>query len=222
MTATAPTAGGAAEPMADGPSVWNAKDVAQALDTDASNGLTSVEALHRLLQDGPNALRVAPWPSTWRRVLSHFQDPLVYLLLVAIGIALVAWAIEGLAGWPLDAIVIATIVLLNGALGFLQEAKAENAVAALDEMIAASASVLRGGQVLRIPSTDLVRGDILVLAEGDAVGADTRLLEATSLRVQEASLTGESEAVLKDAATLPKAMPIGDRLNMVFKGTAVA
>ncbi len=221
MTAAAP-APALTKPEADDPSVRNAEEVAQALDTDVSVGLTAAQALHRLLQDGPNALRAAPRRPTWRRVLSHFQDPLVYLLLVAIGIALVAWTIDGLAGWPLDAIVIATIVLLNGALGFAQEAKAENAVAALNRMTAASASVLRDGQVLRIPSTDLVRGDILVLAEGDAVGADARLLEATSLRVQEASLTGESEAVLKDAATLPKAVPLGDRLNMVFKGTAVA
>ncbi|MEC4718086.1 hypothetical protein RY831_02910 [Noviherbaspirillum sp. CPCC 100848] len=89
-------------------------------------------------------------------------------------------------------------------------------------MTAATASVLRDGQVLRVPSSDLVYGDMLVLCEGDAVGADARLVQATSLRVQEASLTGESEAVLKDAARLPKAASLGDRLNMVFKGTVIA
>jgi Ca2+-transporting ATPase len=222
MTATTSASVGATKPAADDFSTRNAEEVAQALGTDVGRGLTAAQALHRLVQDGPNVLRAAPRLPVWRRVFSHFQDPLVYLLLVAIVIALVAWAIEGLAGWPLDAIVITTIVLLNGALGFAQEAQAENAVAALNKMTAATASVLRDGQVLRIPSTDLVRGDILILAEGDAVGADARLLEATSLRVQEASLTGESESVLKDAATLPKAVPLGDRLNMVFKGTAVA
>jgi P-type Ca2+ transporter type 2C len=154
--------------------------------------------------------------------LSHFQDPLIYLLLGAVLIALVAWVIEGSVGWPVDAIVIATIVLLNGVLGFVQEAKAEGAIAALTKMTTATASVLRDGQVLRVPSRELVRGDLLVLSEGDAVGADARLVDATSLRVQEASLTGESEAVLKDAATLPKAAALGDRLNMVFKGTAIA
>ena len=222
MTTTASAGGGPTGPVSVDPSLRNAEDVAQALGTDVINGLTAAQASRRLSEDGPNALRAAPRLPTWRRALSHFQDPLVYLLLVAIGVALVAWAIEGLAGWPLDAIVITTIVLLNGLLGFAQEAKAENAVAALNKMTGANASVLRDGQVLRIPCTDLVRGDILILAEGDAVGADARLLEATSLRLQEASLTGESEAVLKAAATLPEAVPLGDRLNMVFKGTAVA
>jgi Ca2+-transporting ATPase len=170
----------------------------------------------------PNELQSAPRQPTWRRVLSHFQDPLVYLLLAAVVIALIAWVIEGSVGWPVDALVIASIVLLNGVLGFVQEAKAQDAVAALAKMTAATASVLRDGQVLRVPSSDLVRGDMLVLDEGDAVGADARLVHATSLRVQEASLTGESEAVLKDAATLLKATSLGDRLNMVFKGTAIA
>ena len=122
----------------------------------------------------------------------------------------------------MDAIVIALIVVLNAVLGYLQEAKAENAVAALARMTAVTSAVLRDGQVLRVPSAELVRGDVLVLGEGDAVGADARLVQAASLRVQEASLTGESEAVLKDAATLPAPAALGDRLDMVFKGTAVA
>ena len=104
----------------------------------------------------------------------------------------------------------------------MQEAKAENAVAALARMTAVTSAVLRDGQVTRVPSAELVRGDLLVLGEGDAVGADARLVQAASLRVQEASLTGESEAVLKDAATLPEPAALGDRLDMVFKGTAVA
>ena len=130
--------------------------------------------------------------------------------------------IEGLVGWPVDAVVIATVVLLNGVLGFVQEAKAENAVAALARMTAATSAVLRDGQVRRLPSAELVRGDLLVLGEGDSVGADARLVQSTSLRVQEASLTGESEAVLKDAATLAATAALGARLDMVFKGTAVA
>ena len=107
-------------------------------------------------------------------------------------------------------------------LGYVQEAKAENAVAALARMTAVTSAVVRDGQVQRVPSAELVRGDLLVLGEGDAVGADARLVQAASLRVQEASLTGESEAVLKDAATLPGPAALGDRLDMVFKGTAVA
>ena len=150
-------------------------------------------------------------------MLAQFEDPLVYLLLAAVIIALVAWGIEGRVGWPVDATVISLVVLLNGVLGNLQEARAANAVAALARMTAVSSAVLRDGQVQRVPSAQLVRGDVLVLGEGDAVGADARLLQATSLRVQEAFLTGESEAVLKDAATLREAAPLGDRLNMVFK-----
>ena len=206
----------------DDPSVKDADEVARALGANIENGLTSEEASRRLAQDGPNELRSTPQRPAWRRVLSHFQDPLIYLLLVAIAIALLAWVIEGMNGWPVDAIVIAIIVLLNGVLGYMQEAKAADAVAALARMTAATSAVLRSGQVLRLPSAELVRGDLLVLGEGDSVGADARLVQAASLRVQEASLTGESEAVLKDAATLRGPAPLGDRLNMVFKGTAVA
>ena len=205
----------------DDPSVKDADEVARALGADIENGLTSQEASLRLSENGPNELRSAPRRPAWRRFMLHFHDPLVYLLLAAVAVALVAWVIEGSVGWPVDAIVIATIVLLNAVLGYVQEAKAQDAVAALARMIAATSAVLRDGQVLRLPSAELVRGDLLVLGEGDAVGADARLVQATSLRVQEASLTGESEAVLKDASTLLALASLGDRLDMVFKGTAV-
>ncbi len=204
------------------PSTQDADEVASALGADPKNGLTSQEALRRLSANGPNELRAAPRTPAWRRVLAHFQDPLIYLLLAAIAIAFIAWVIDGGAGWPVDAIVISMVVLLNAALGFAQEAKAGNAVAALAKMTAVTSAVVRDGKTLRIPSAGLVRGDLLVLGEGDAVGADARLLQATSLRVQEASLTGESQAVLKDASTLPRPATLGDRLDMVFKGTAIA
>jgi P-type Ca2+ transporter type 2C len=203
------------------PSLCDAADVAHTVGADLERGLGAAEAATRLAQNGRNELRGTPPLPTWRRVLAHFQDPLIYLLLAAIVIALAAWWLEGRAGWPVDAIVIAAVVLLNGALGFMQEAKARDAAAALARMTEATSAVMREGVALRVPSAELVRGDLLLLSEGDAVGADARLIDATSLRVQEASLTGESEAVLKDAATLPAAVPLGDRLNMVFKGTAV-
>ena len=196
--------------------------VLQALDTDAERGLSSHEAARRLAAHGRNELCSAPPVPVWRRVLGQFQDPLIYLLLGAICIALVAWAVEGFNDWPLDAIVIAAIVLLNGVLGFVQQERAADAVAALARMTASTSAVLRDGLIVRVPSDELVPGDVLVLAEGDAVGADARLLKAASLRVLEASLTGESEAVLKNATTLPDAVVLGDRLDMVFKGTAVA
>ena len=203
-------------------SVIDAGDIAKTLGANLENGLSAQEASRRLAEAGPNELRSAPRIPAWRRVLSHFQDPLVTLLLAAIAVALIAWLIDGRVGVPVDAIVIAIVVLLNGALGYAQEARARDAVAAVARMTAITAAVLREGKLLRIPSALLVRGDLLVLGEGDAVGADARLVEAASLRVQEASLTGDSEAVLKNAATLPKAAAPGDRLNMVYKGTAVA
>ena len=213
----------APDPPAPGdPSVQPIERVLQALGTDASRGLSSTEAARRLLVEGRNELRGAPAVPLWRRALSHFQDPLVYLLLAAIAIALVAWAVEGFAGWPLDAMVIAAIVLLNGVLGFVQQARAADAVAALARMTEVGSSVIRDGLTLRIPSAELVTGDLLVLSEGDAVGADARLLQAASLRVLEASLTGESEAVLKDAAMLAAPAALGDRFDMVFKGTSIA
>ncbi len=208
-------------PALGDPSTRDIADVAQALRADPENGLTSREAALRLARLGPNELRASPPVPAWRRFVAQFHDPLIYLLLVAIGIALVAWFVEGRAGWPIDAVVIAAIVFGNAVLGHVQEAKAQDAVAALSRMTAATSSVVRDGELVRVPSADLVVGDLLALDEGDAVGADARLVRATTLRVQEASLTGESEAVLKDEATLAAPAALGDRLDMVYKGTAV-
>ena len=211
-----------ASPLPTDPSLVDAAQVAQALGVDLARGLTAAQAAQRLLRDGANVLRATPPVPTWRRVLAQFQDPLVYLLLGAVAIALLAWVIEGRVGWPIDAIVISAVLLLNAALGYLQEARAADAVAALARMTEASCTVLRDGLAQQLPSAQLVQGDVLLLAEGDSVGADARLLQANSLRILEASLTGESEAVLKDAATLAAPAALGDRLNLVFKGTAVA
>lgn len=205
----------------DDPSLLSPDAVARALGTDLAQGLSADEAARRRAQDGPNALRSTRRTSVWTRALAQLTDPLVLLLLVAAAIATGVWALDGRHGWPMDAIVIGLVVVLNAVLGLLQEAKADHAVAALARMTEVTSSVLRGGQLQRIPSADLVRGDLLVLAEGDAVGADARLVEAAALHVQEAPLTGESEAVLKDTATLPEAVSLGDRLCMVYKGTAV-
>ena len=200
----------------------DAEDAVRALGSDPGQGLTRAEVSTRLDADGANELRAAPARPLWRRVVAQFEDPIVYLLLVAVVVALGAWMIEGRVGWPVDAVVIALVVLLNAAIGYAQEARAESAVAALARMTAASSAVVRDGKGQRVPSAGLVRGDILTLGEGDSVGADARLLATNSLRVQEASLTGESEAVLKDAARLTTPVSLGDRRNMVFKGTAVA
>jgi len=203
------------------PSACDAEEAAGLLGCDPARGLTGAEVSRRLAADGANELRAAPARPLWRRVVAQFADPIVYLLLVAVIVALGAWMIEGRVGWPVDAIVICLVVLINGAIGYAQEARAGSAVAALARMTAANSAVLRDGKEQRVPSADLVRGDILMLGEGDSVGADARLLSANALRVQEASLTGESEAVLKDAAALAAPVSLGDRRNMVFKGTAV-
>ncbi|MES2090687.1 MAG: cation-translocating P-type ATPase [Pseudomonadota bacterium] len=208
--------------LAGDPSTHHADEVARALEVNLDQGLASTEAARRLSTDGRNELLSAPPIPAWRRALSSFQDPLNYLLLIAVAITVFVWFLEGASGWPVDAVVIMVIVLFNGLLVYSQEAKAAHAAAALANMTASTSSVLRDGIVLRIPSADLVCGDVLVLNEGDAVGADARLVKAASLSVQEASLTGESEAVLKNTDTLPRPAALGDRLNMVFKGTAIS
>eukprot|EP01034_Spumella_vulgaris_P031408 gene31408-38790_t len=208
-------------PLRD-PSRLSAAAVLQALASDADKGLSAQDASERLRQDGPNQLRATPPQPAWRLLLSQFNDPLIYLLLGAIVVALAAWRIDGATGWPVDALVVALVVLLNGVLGFVQQARARQAVAALVSMTAVSANVLRDGRLQRVRSEDLVCGDLLVLGEGDAVGADARLTWAAALRTQESSLTGESQAVLKDPAALQADAPLGDRLCMVFKGTTVA
>ena len=211
----------------DDPSRVDIAALALALGTDMDRGLGVDDAAKRLRADGPNELRALPPVPLWRQALAQLQDPLVYLLGGAATVALAAWWFEGrgqtgVAGWPLDAIVIGCVVVLNAVLGWLQEAKAAQAVAALAKMTTATSAVLRDGALVRVPSAELVQGDLLVLAEGDAVGADARLAQAAALMLLEAPLTGESEPVLKDAALLPGPTALGDRLNMVFKGTAVA
>lgn len=202
-------------------------DLVERLGTDLAQGLGAKEAARRLREQGPNELRTVSAVPAWRRALAQLQDPLVYLLGAAAAVALVAWWFEsrgepGAAGWPLDAVVIVCVIVLNATLGWWQEAKAAQAVALLAKMTTASSAVLRDGAVARVPNAEIVKGDVLVLAEGDAVGADARLAQASALKVLEAPLTGESEAVLKDAAALSEPVALGDRLNMVFKGTAVA
>lgn len=204
------------------PSLDDVATVAARVGADPERGLSLAEAALRLSAQGRNELRAAEPTPAWRRFLAEFQDPLIYLLIAAVVVSVVAWFVQGSEGWPVDAVVIAAILLLNAMLGFVQETKAASAVAALQRMSAPTSSVLRGGRVERVPTAELVRGDVLVLAEGDVVGADARLIHAAALRVKEASLTGESEAVHKDPATLSAPAALGDRRNMIYKATAVA
>jgi len=196
-------------------------DVAATLETNPICGLSAEEAIARLGRYGPNQLEAAEVVPAWRKFLRQFADPLIYLLLAAVVVSLGAWGLEGRQGVPYDALVITAIVLLNAVLGYAQQARAERAVAALQRMAAASAGVMRDGREQRVAAADVVPGDVLLLAEGDAVAADARLVEAASLMVAEASLTGESEPVLKEVPALEGPATLADRVNMVFNGTAV-
>ena len=189
--------------------------------TNVQAGLTSTDVAERQAEHGANTLVGKVPMAAWRKLAAQFADPLIYLLFGAGLISFVAWMLEGHEGVPFDVVVILVIVLLNAVLGYVQEARAEQAVAALQRMASASAGVMRDGVEQRVSSEEIVPGDLLLLAEGDAVAADARLVEAASLMIAEASLTGESEAVLKDIATLRQPAGLGDRLNMVFSGTAV-
>ena len=210
------------------PSTADVDQVALALNVDPDQGLAEAEAARRLEEFGPNELAGAPPVPAWRKFLQQFKDPLVYLLLAATAISLVAWVVErshpaagGGEPLPFDAIVIMIILILNAALGYAQEAKAERAVDALASMTAPRASVLRDGQVVSLETSRIVPGDVVVLSEGDSVGADGRLFKAAGLRVAEASLTGESLPVGKRPGRLDRPKALGDRANMVFNGTAV-
>ena len=204
------------------PITSTAEEVAAALGTDPETGLSSQEAARRLAEYGPNELQGTPPTPRWKLFVAQFNSPLIYLLLGAIVISTIAWALDpGSDPVPVDAIVIALIVLLNAVLGYVQESKAADAVAALQSMTTAHSVVLRDEKRMEINSTDLVVGDILVLGEGDEVGADGRLVYSSALRIAESSLTGESEPVEKEPGVLSGEVALGDRTNMVHKGTAV-
>ncbi len=205
------------------PTPWaeDAIDVAASLNSDLRNGLTSAEASARLERFGPNELTAALPVPVWRKLLSQLADPLIYLLLAGVVVSFVAWWVEGRDGVPFEVIVILSIIFVNAVLGYVQEARAEHAVAALQRMTAGTAAVVRDGREDRISSAEVVPGDLLILTEGDAVSADARLVEGASLMVAEASLTGESEPVEKDVTTLTEPVGFGDRINMVFNGTAI-
>src|SRR5689334_22951565 len=180
------------------------------------NGLSSTEAARRLAEHGPNEIQETQPIRPLTIFLTQFNSLLVWILILAGGVA-------AALGEGLDAIAILAIVLLNGVIGFTQEFKAEKSIAALRQMTAPQARVRRDGKSRLVPAAQLVPGDVLELEAGDLVAADARLLAATSLRCIEATLTGESEPVNKNVLALEDPdLPLGDRANMVFKGTSVA
>jgi Ca2+-transporting ATPase len=196
------------------------EDVVTALGSDARRGLAAAEAAARLARHGRNELASRPPLPRWRRFLAQFQDVLVLLLLVATAISVVLWLVERDTALPYEAIAIFAVVLLNATLGYVQEARAEAAIAALRALSAAEAAVIRGGERRRLPSAELVPGDVILVEEGDTIPADARLLESTALQTSEAALTGESLPVPKRIEALDHEAPLGERDGMLFSGTA--
>jgi Ca2+-transporting ATPase len=180
----------------------------------AGRGLSELEAAALLAQHGPNALRKAASRAAWRILLAQYLSPVIGLLLLASGVSAALGEIA-------DAVAIAAILLINGAVGFYQEYRAERAMSALRSLTSPRARVLREGQAAVIPSAQVVPGDLLLLEAGDVVAADAQLLEAYALQANEATLTGESVASEKSMLPDQADAPLAERHNRVFMGTAI-
>jgi P-type Ca2+ transporter type 2C len=190
-------------------------DVLQELETPVEEGLSNEEVEKRQKKFGANELTEAPPTSFWEMLWAQINNFVIYMLL---GAAIISM----LLGDEIEAIAILAIVILNAIMGIIQESRAEAALAALKKLAAPDASVMRNGQRVMVPASQLVPGDIVFLEAGNYIPADVRLLEAVNLRIDEASLTGESVPVEKNAQTrLEKDIPIGDRKNTAFMGTLV-
>ncbi len=198
-------------------------EVIEALNS-TPNGISGQEAAARLAKNGPNELAQPRKASLLQRFLKEIADPMILILLVAAVISAVTAVIENESF--ADVFIILFVVVLNSILGVYQESKAEEAIEALQKMTAAKSKVIRDGQKLTVPSSELVVGDLILLEAGDAVPADARIVTAASLKIEEASLTGESEPVTKFIEMLKlrnesEAVPLGDRKNMCYMGSTV-
>jgi len=195
-------------------------EILAALGTDARLGLSAEDARTRLQRYGRNELSAEKPVPAWRKFLAQFQDTLVILLLIATLISAGMWLYERESALPYEAIAIFAVVLLNAIMGYVQQSRAEEAVAALRRMSAAHAHVIRGGERQSVAAAEIVPGDIILIEEGDTFPADARLIQSTALQTAEAALTGESLPISKDIASITEEVGLGDRDNMVFSGTA--
>ncbi len=191
-----------------------AEEAAALLETDLGRGLSLFEVKHRQEYFGPNLVSARKGRGWLMRFFLQFHQPLVYILLLA---SLVTVLLEE---W-VDALVILGVVLVNAVVGFVQESKAERALESLKEMVSTEATVIRDGRRLRVPSAELVPGDLVVLQSGDRVPADMRLHQVRELQVDESALTGESVPVEKTSAVLAPDTVLADRRNMAYAGTMV-
>ncbi|MDF2572643.1 MAG: Calcium-transporting ATPase 1, partial [Sporomusa sp.] len=189
-------------------------EVTSLLQSDAATGLSTAAAADRIAVHGYNELQEKPREPLWQKFINQFKDFLVLILIAASLISV-------LVGEIADSIVIIAIVLLNAFLGVFQEAKAEKALAALKEMSAPTTKVLRDSEITVLPSKELVPGDIVLLEAGDYIPGDLRILESFNLKVQEASLTGESVPVDKSAEAIDADAALADRHNIGFMSTVV-
>lgn len=202
---------------------WHTLTSTEALglqDVTIDQGLTSAAVQTRQNQFGPNELAETAGRQTWEIILDQFKNIMLIMLIL---VAIVSAALDLMnQSFPKDAIAIFAIVLLNGLLGYLQESRAEKALAALKRLSSPRVRVIRDGQEGEVDARSLVPGDVMLIEAGSQVAADGRLLEAANLQIRESALTGEAEAVTKrPQITLPLDAPLGDRLNLVFQGTEV-
>ena len=202
-----------------------ASDVLEAQNTSAEAGLAAAEAARRAAECGPNKLAEEAKTPLWIRFFQQMADPMVIMLIVAAVISALTGMVKGEPDFA-DVAIIMFVVIVNSILGVVQEAKSEEALAALQEMSAAQSKVMRDGKLVHLPSSELVPGDIVLLEAGDSVPADCRVLESASMKIEEAALTGESVPVEKHADAIALAagtddVPLGDRKNMCYMGSTV-
>ncbi|MDF1738609.1 MAG: HAD-IC family P-type ATPase [Verrucomicrobiales bacterium] len=190
-------------------------EISSRLDVDVRTGLERDKVVDRLNEYGPNILPESGRKSLWRVLLGQFASPLIYILFVAAIIAIAA-------GHTNDSIVILVVVVLNAIIGTVQEGRAERSMEALRQLSNLQVRVVREGAEEIIEARDLVPGDIIMIAAGDAIGADARLIEVAALEVAEAALTGESLPVSKQLGELPEDTVLADRNNMIYSGTHIA
>jgi magnesium-transporting ATPase (P-type) len=193
---------------------FEVEEVINRLGTDPQKGLMPEEAGQRLDRFGKNLLRSRPPRPAWLRFFLQFHNILIYVMLAAA-------VITAMLGHLIDTAVLMTAVLVNACVGFIQEGKAEDALKAIRGMLTLRTTVLRNGKRIEVEAETLVPGDIVVLASGDKVPADLRLLSQRGLRVNEAMLTGESEAVEKTSAPVDEDAPLGDRRCLLYSGTLI-
>lgn len=190
------------------------------------HGLSLLQAEERLQKNGPNELEAPPSLPMWKRFINQMKDPMIIILLIAALISGITTYYESVlsqsSAFPTDSMIILIVVIINAVLGVIQESKAEKAIESLQKMSASNSKVLRDGKVMMIPSIKIVKGDVVLLEAGDSINADGRVMESASLTVEESALTGESTSVKKNTNVIEmQDIPLGDRTNMVYRGSEV-